>query len=195
MKWQQGHNCAWYDCELYGTENVVVVPGLGAFDRGYLLLIPRRHYTSMAALPDELWAESVAVKETVRRVLRKTFLAPTTIFEHGAGVSGMAGACIEHAHWHILPGSVALVSELRKDHVVYEVDVSSLRAIPPSSYLFVEESSSVMHAARVTALPGQYLRRTVASLLGRPQEWDYLVYPGLEHIRSTMARLTPWPAV
>lgn len=64
---------------------------------GHVLIIPRAHYACYGAIPANLDAELLELKETTRRFLSEVYAAPT-FFEHGVFRQTVA-----HAHLHAMP--------------------------------------------------------------------------------------------
>ncbi|MFC6936132.1 hypothetical protein ACFQHO_41495 [Actinomadura yumaensis] len=56
-----------------------------------------------------LWTRARAWRERVARLYRAAYgSGELVVFEHGPGRSQGGGACIDHAHWHFLPGRLAI---------------------------------------------------------------------------------------
>lgn len=83
--------------------NSVVVPSLGAFIEGWTLVIPRRHYISIADIPDDEWNIFDAELEDHRSAMKRQY-SSIIEFEHGAaGPNRKAGCGTDHAHRHFVP--------------------------------------------------------------------------------------------
>jgi len=97
---------------LFETNSFVVVPSLGSFVPGWLLLVSKLHFRRIAELRLQLIEELENLKAKVGQELRSAF-GPYVCFEHGpvGGVSA-AGCCVEHLHLHMVPVSVDLNSRL-----------------------------------------------------------------------------------
>lgn len=95
------------DCIIYESPNFYVVPELGALKQGYLMIVPKQHYLSVAQFPDgDYMLEYQEVCEDVERILRKSFNinGTVTFMEHGSGPSGKTShkKSIVHAHTHVV---------------------------------------------------------------------------------------------
>src|ERR1700722_7409348 len=88
---------------LLETRDFFVVPSLGALIAGHILLLPKAHYYSVGEIPAEKLAEFERLARYARTIVRETY-GQCSEFEHGCiqGV-GKAGACIDHAHLHLIP--------------------------------------------------------------------------------------------
>jgi hypothetical protein len=98
------------------------------------------------------------------------------MFEHGPATPQGGGACVDHAHWHLMPArpelrSVRAVLEERGLHgadATHEAVRDYLRT--GRSYLLVEEEGeATVHPG--DGVPSQFLRRA-ASGDGRTWRWQ-----------------------
>jgi hypothetical protein len=170
----------------------VLLPALGGFSVGYMLLAPIEHYPNLAAaLHGDGEANGfTGFVETVLTYLRAK-MGDLTYWEHGgasrAGVR--SSACIEHAHLHIVPGKLDL--PLPPDHADHPAIGSALAALVGSSevkdgYLLMGRSPGRCFTGRDVGI-SQYYRREWARLLGRADEWDYLLSEDPALTRKTIA--------
>lgn len=90
---------------IYESENFFVVPGLGAFYEGYVMLCPKRHIMSFAELTDEEYEEFLQVLDDVRYILKQVYEQEVFTFECGSGRNGGGkhATSIVHAHIHFAP--------------------------------------------------------------------------------------------
>jgi diadenosine tetraphosphate (Ap4A) HIT family hydrolase len=183
------------DTVLLRGETVYAKPGLGALIQGYSLIIPLRHVGSAADLPPEELAEVCRIFSALERKLEDLYGSKLLAFEHGRPklALGRAG-CIDHVHIHAMPCSSVLAEALRLALEVTSTPLSSLSDLKGLSssrrqylaYLLPGETW------RVTILddpiPGQYVRRLLATALGRPDEWDWAVFPYRNRIETFIDR-------
>jgi hypothetical protein len=177
---------------LVGAD-VVLVPTVGMLMPGYLMAVTTQHVLSFA---DAGRGGLDEVDGWISRLLDS--LAPSfgnyLIFEHGSGgtirpVGRGSGACLVHAHLHLIPGVADLFDSLQH----------SLGASPLSSLQDLSVHSDVNYAllgrggqwsvAPSVALPGQWIRRQVAAHLGRPDEYDWALFRGDEHLEPTLTSI------
>ena len=94
------------DCIIYESPNFYVLPELGALKQGYVMIIPKEHYLSVAQTPTSLSDEYHEVMEDVEKILQKTYHENGTVvfMEHGSGPSGKTShkKSIVHAHTHVV---------------------------------------------------------------------------------------------
>jgi ATP adenylyltransferase len=193
----------WFDAELANLGDFVVVPSLGPFAEGCLMILTRHHYCSMAHLPAAQLARLAVLKSEVREVVTSHYRAPI-VFEHGPSVpigdAGFpicsGGCCIDHAHFQVLPIEVDLLAMLKERHTMVPLsDLSDLAgfAVRRRPYVYFEDQQGRMYVGEAEGVPRQYLRRLIAERLGIPDRWDYDFFPNDEMIAATIGRLTPWP--
>lgn len=179
----------WYDFNvIWESPEFVVLPALGALVPGYLLLVPRRHRFSMAALAPPVRPELYAVTRALLQLQAEQW-EPGVVFEHGACIAepGRAEACIEHAHWHLVPGGWNLRQEGDDFRQVsnFERFAESYRG--ERRYLFLRDVEARCWVSVGRRLRRQEFRRRIAAALGAPASWDYLTFPFLDNMRATIA--------
>lgn len=178
----------WYDFHILDQDDrFVTIPSLGALVPGYVLLVPRAHVFSMARLSPDDRAALAAYERRVSGRLAAAWAAPT-LFEHGScgTPAGTAGACVDHAHWHLVPGRhlpPGAVDGFRPAASFEEIAAGR----HPDGYLALRQPSGEWSVRSRGRPQSQYFRRHIAAGLGVPDEWDYLAYPRLDHVRATIA--------
>ena len=93
------------DCIIYDSRYFYVVPELGALKLGFLMIVPKEHYLSVAQYPPALLKEYQQVCEDLEEILKNTFGAKiVTFFEHGTAPGGYTShkKSIVHAHTHVV---------------------------------------------------------------------------------------------
>jgi diadenosine tetraphosphate (Ap4A) HIT family hydrolase len=179
---------------LLESENWVVVPTLGPLVPGHIMLVPRGHFYSALACPDLLLRECDAMIDRCVTRLRDLYDQPVVMFEHGAepGTQKKCGACIEHAHLHLLPGPSSFVRSVTSEerNWVSARTLWGLRAeLGASAYLLAGELAPgrAMFARRPNLeVPSQFLRRAFASEVGNDMTWDWRKFPQAETLLRTI---------
>ncbi|MCW2900534.1 MAG: hypothetical protein JWO67_2799 [Streptosporangiaceae bacterium] len=154
---------------LCGDPDFYVVPDLAPVVEGHLLLVSMAHWTCAGAFPGRLWRAALRWRDDLGEIYREAYgTAGIVVLEHGPASPQGAGSCIDHAHWHLLPGAPGVRSV---------VESQGLTGVPAThqalgdlhaagrSYLLVEEDAD----ARVYAaedVPGQFLRWAAATAAG-----------------------------
>ena len=87
---------------LVQTQHTVVMMNKYPYNNGHLLIAPKRHESSLAQLPGEVFSELNEVLRQAVEIVRQAF-NPGGI-NLGMNLGKCAGAGIEaHLHWHIVP--------------------------------------------------------------------------------------------
>jgi len=163
------------------SESFAAIPSLGPLSDGHLLLCPRAHVCSAAALPRSIYAEYEAVKDRLVRFLEKQYQTAVHVFEHGMGSAGRTVCTVDHAHVHLVPlpehmprlgldgptwqafdGRLDTLAAMARGHeyVAY---------IPPDGQPVV----CISEAARIES---QYMRQAIARALGS-RSWNWRTEP------------------
>jgi diadenosine tetraphosphate (Ap4A) HIT family hydrolase len=185
------------DSILLDADDVVVVPAVGSFRDGYVVLVPRAHVPSFGHLPEDLDEAVDRTWAVVARALTGTYGGGVLGFEHGAvGFRRRGGVCSDHAHQHVLPVPAGLTvaeefaRELGARDVPFGVAARRAAAGRGTGYLWLADASGRCLVSTSSAGRSQYFRRLVAARLGRP-DWDWHAYPGADSMRRTVTALRP----
>jgi len=158
---------------LYESDNFYVKPALGHFVEGYCLVITKEHARTMAELDAEECIELNGVIDELTDRLKALYpnSSPNSrcIFEHGAACpSNRAGACIDHAHLHVLPVHCDLRSRLSG---LSGTPVNGVRALTHlhseiESYIYYQPEANLgMVYSCHDRIPSQFMRRLVCKQL------------------------------
>lgn len=180
-----------------GLGNVALKPALGMLLPGYLLAITREHVTSFAQLDkvqlQEVDSSLVQLNSQLGGLFGEYFR-----FEHGSDVgaqcSATAGACIEHAHQHLVPAPEAAQYMLHQKHPdqanvrwqqidAFE-DLAELKGRP---YLYLGYGNT-HYIALDPGVRSQWMRRQVAHVYDLPI-WDWALYNGARELETTLRQL------
>jgi ATP adenylyltransferase len=160
----------------------VAMPSVGALVPGHILLCPRAHARSFAAIPDPDSAAAAAHAALDR--LASSTNAPVQAFEHGNARYGTSVACtVEHAHLHLLPGLPDLWPELERSANWHTVSpgLSRLRdVVGDGEYVLYIRADGDMHVTLGQgnrAIPSQWLRRIAAAAIDAPDRWNWREHP------------------
>lgn len=173
------------------SENFYAKAALGHFVFGYTLIIPKEHFLSFSYLPEHLFPELEAFRDNVIHKLHNLCHAPITIMEHGAlNRCQRGGACIDHAHWHLIPLAADLYPVLSQRFSLCEVEgIREVRRFKHAqrSYLYYQREGLHGHGVQLLQdVPTQALRRIVCEVLGTPELWDWRSQP----LRDVLQRFT-----
>lgn len=189
---KQGKKYAQSSDLLAETDSCLVVAGLGALAEGYVILLPKSHYLSIGALPQEQMSEFVELKNHIGMLLKRLY-GDIIFFEHGESSSNRAGKSVVHAHLHACPCNADF--RLHLQHRFSEKQISALSDLRDYGtadipYLFYENVLGEKFVYVVSEhLPSQYLRRLWAQEVGRPRQWNWRVHTGEKNVARTISRI------
>jgi thiamine-monophosphate kinase len=215
-KHEQGHQV------VLRSDSFYVFAGLGAIHEGYLLIAPYTcdvadgEYQSIALLPRVQLDELRFLREIVSSYYRDRQGCPGISFEHGR-----AGGCLisetdtrhcYHPHLCCYPVDLRLW-DYAPNISVEEVDglYGLAERVGSAPYLYMEHcevhedvpvhmASRERWEARVARLTdedqleSQYLRRALASALGRDDRWDWQKYPTMDAVGRLVTDFGDWLA-
>jgi XTP/dITP diphosphohydrolase len=177
---------------LYQDEDFVVLPPIGQFMEGGLLLLSREHILSFAHLAPEKFARLEQLLAVIRRELAARYGVRPLVFEHGPAADRSKGVCcVDHAHFNIFPAKVLVHPHLTQR---MSVSLKSIEQMPQLrraefGYLFVQENDGSMQAYDGHLVPTQLVRRIITTQLGLPQRWHWKDYPGYDELLATYQAL------
>jgi diadenosine tetraphosphate (Ap4A) HIT family hydrolase len=174
---------------LWSDHGFVAVPALGALAPGHILLVRREHVVAMSELADNEWCDLKHVLSSWRRRLEDLWGKEVVAFEHGPSESNACGACIYHAHVQLLPLPGLKIDSGLTDGMTEIAELDDLRASYPRGGYVMLNAVERTWVTDDTGVPGQFLRRRICQLQGRPAEWDYLTTTGWAAMDETIDRL------
>lgn len=171
---------------LFQSQRFYVKAALGHFVQGYCLVIPNEHVQTISELEVEECVELESVIDEVADRLRKLYKAEVCVFEHGAAcLPHRAGACIDHAHLHVLPVDCDLSADLMtfpRFDVSHFTDLRQF-SIAAQSYIYYEYGRTRRAAYLCNArVPSQFIRRLLCERMNADREWDWRLAPYFEDI-------------
>jgi ATP adenylyltransferase len=173
---------------VYEDEHFVVMPPLGEFMEGGLLLLTREHILSLAHLPAAQFEHLERLLQAIRRALVQCWGVAPLVFEHGpAPGRGKGGCCVDHAHLNIFPAPVQVHPHLEGRMNLSLCSLSQMAKLRRAEfgYLFVQENDGVRRAYDGRDVPTQLVRRIITSQLGLPDRWHWRDYLGREELFAT----------
>jgi len=164
------------------SENFYAKPALGHFVFGYTLIISKEHLPSFACVPEHLFPELEAFRTNVLDKLHNICQHPITIMEHGAlNRCQRGGACIDHAHLHLMPLAPDLYPVLSGRFSFGELEsISELRRFNDAQvpYLYYQREGLPSYGVGLSQdVPSQMLRQIACQALGTPELWDWRNQP------------------
>lgn len=184
---------------IYESPNFYVCPAKGAMVEGYVMICPKEHILSCAALSKEQRDELVDVINDVTYILKKIYGNEILMFEHG---SGLAGKCkheksIVHAHLHVVPTNIRITERQRELISMQKVTYDEIYKFAQVPYFWCINDSS-MSEMFITAdpevyIPRQYARQIMAQNLGIGGElWNWREYSFDSKINDTLMEIAEY---
>ena len=173
---------------VYQDDDFVLMPPLGEFIEGGLLLLSRRHVLSFAHLPTALLDRLERLLMVIGRELTTRWGVPPLVFEHGPAPDHSKGVCcVDHAHLNIFPARVAVHPHLvqRMNLRIHSLGELTKLRDAEFGYLFVQENDGSRRAYDGQLAPTQLVRHIVTSQLGFPERWHWRDYPGYDELVAT----------
>ena len=179
------------DRTIFRNGSFRVIPPLGQFVEGSVMIVTEEHVPSCADLTENKLEELDRLIGITVRLLTSVY-EPPVIFEHGPSASENKGTCcVDHAHIHAFPVDVDVRSALRSDFREIEIcDLKEIRGIQRASggYLFLQQEG-LRFVYPCDFVPSQYIRQVIAEDLGVPERWHWRSYLGLEELKLTYDKL------
>jgi inosine/xanthosine triphosphate pyrophosphatase family protein/diadenosine tetraphosphate (Ap4A) HIT family hydrolase len=173
---------------VYQDEDFVVMPPLGQFMEGGLLLLTRQHVLSVAHLPLTQLERLEHLLTVICRKLKIRYGVSPLVFEHGPSVQRSKGSCcVDHAHLNIFPAPVVVHPHLSNRMNFPLTALTELSRLRPAEfgYLLVQENDASRRVYDAELVPTQLVRRIITSQLGVPKRWHWQDYPGFDELVAT----------
>ncbi|WP_433478994.1 HIT family protein [Spirillospora sp. CA-142024] len=175
---------------IAGDRDFLLIPDVAPLVEGHLLLVTRDHHQCAGDFGREMWERALHWRDRVARLYREAYrTGELLLFEHGPATPQGGGACVDHAHWHLLPGTpgVRAVVE-REGRPGTPADHAALRACfrTGRSYLLIEEGGvATVHPG--DGVRSQFLRWAV-TVTGQGETWRWQETFGLPGSRRRFLR-------
>lgn len=179
---------------VYETAHFQVIPTLGAFVEGYVMVVSKDHYDCVGKLPPEQIRELEQVVEEMERRIRSRYGTQTVCFEHGSvSCTNRFGGCINHAHLHIVPCGASLVYQVRE----YDLTLTPITALDALAeygrdgrpYLYFRDVDAQQYLITGLCVISQFFRMLLARHHGVGEYWDWRQNLYMENIPRTIEAL------
>jgi len=183
--------------------NFIAWVSVGALVPGYMLVLPRRCYTAMAAVPRYLRLELAQFTYDVAWQVKRLWGPDVVLFEHGPickrddTVDGACVACVDHAHIHIVPiphtFNVAMkTAEQLRSVPSRRVTVTTLSTLMGWDYLFIEQPSfgvglAFLKTDDAQGFRSQLIRNVIADEFGLG-DYNWRTEPRFENVAKTIEK-------
>lgn len=185
---------------VYESEHFFVMPTVGQFTTGYLLIIPKEHVMSNAELSSNVIKEFREVLSDIETILTQTYHKSVLIWENGSGNSGIGKAkdSIVHSHVHIVPSNISCREiEVLSQFPFEDVTLDTLHLHKEHSYLLIrtpiERKWRIVDSSKLY-VPRQYIRQVVAEEYGYTtgEYWNWRKYPYREKMAETIEDISKY---
>ncbi|PKM93517.1 MAG: hypothetical protein CVU84_15175 [Firmicutes bacterium HGW-Firmicutes-1] len=176
---------------IFESNNFLVLPTLGAFVKGYLLIISKRHYQSGIKLSTDLLVELNYVIEQIKSVIKDIYGKSTIMFEHGTISSeGRSACCVEHFHLHLVPSNINIANTIKS----YNFETLFVDEYIPldiefyggmQSYIYYEYMD-IKEIYLNDIFPSQLIRQVCCRDIINSHKWDWRKYKYINNIIGTI---------
>jgi len=177
------------DTVLYRTPSFVLLPAIGPLCVGHAMVVSRKHFASLATMPESAILE---YDDLIQTLLRLSAISGNLLeAEHGGTTDDLGGGCIAHTHINILPGLATLADLFSPplDSLSTFRNLSEIKEVS-HPYIMIRSGGAVATTFKAHGLPSQCIRRILALQLGSPH-WNWRTAPEPDVIEST---ITFWKA-
>ncbi len=189
------------DRVIWEDDRFLILPTIGCFIDGYVMIMPKRHTFSMAQLDkDELVELGKLTSQLYYKLKRK--YGELMIAEHGAVNCDIRGAqCCDHAHLHFIPTvtqerlelaslQYSEVSQYCGNTPELVSNMSELGKYNECAYILYAVQPGYYNVWRSSAgFERQFCRRAGALANGVPDIWNWRQHFGEENMRRTIEAL------
>jgi len=151
---------------IYQDDNLFITPDIAPIVKGHFLIVSKVHWNSFANADENTYVSL----EKAKNFLRNSVFKDTKIlfFEHGAVRKNTAGACIDHAHIHVIPissdididGFISMFISSEKIKANKHTILQCAKDNQP--YIFYETEKNNSWLYPVEMLPHQFFRMMVS---------------------------------
>ena len=185
---------------LFSNDHMYAVPGYGPEVFPYVLIISRRHFSSLSGASP---LERAAIFDTIDglRQIGVVSSGRVCVFEHGGCGPSQTQSCIDHFHLHLIDPVFDLCSFLEQDYEVERAIVTRDQGLcARGRYLFtgIIDSEDTMNGvvAHPVETERQYFRKKISEVTGQSiWDWHCGMNPNLMLDVMRLAITSPGPRV
>jgi diadenosine tetraphosphate (Ap4A) HIT family hydrolase len=178
---------------LLSTAVATLIPDISPLVEGHLLLVTNRHTLSFASLSQsQIDAVSKLLEHIEQRM--EPLYGPIAVLEHGSTLETRRyGACIDHAHLHILPQeSKGLIEDISRhvDSLPTELSgLGELRSYSKVAYLMCMINRRPFLWRPRSETLSQLLRKVIWDRLRSTEHWDWALPSNPNTIERALEKL------
>ncbi|MCK9401404.1 MAG: HIT domain-containing protein [Bacteroidales bacterium] len=183
-----------YDTLLYETEHFTVIPSLGSFIEGWVLIVPKEEILNFSQLTKEKHFELDQLINTIKSIQDSVY-GNTVIFEHGPSAKCSKTGCgVDYAHLHLVPCEYNLIDGFQyyftpnlKWHEIQNIAEIANFNVNKLDYLYYRTQDNKHFVAIREEFPSQIFRQIIAHYKGLPSKYDWKKFPEYQIIKKTIA--------
>jgi diadenosine tetraphosphate (Ap4A) HIT family hydrolase len=175
---------------ILDRDGFAVLPTVGCFVDGYVLIVPRDHAASLASLPAAARSAALDLAEEVRGQLQNVY-GQYVLSEHGAlNCDDTGAACCDHCHVHLIP-----MGELTSKVVEYYWKTggqpeycggpAGFESYTARSYVMVSTEPGRYSLWPADRFERQFVRKVCAGLLGKGDLFNWREHPFTAAMKRT----------
>lgn len=176
---------------IFETQNFVVLPSIGSFVEGYLLIVTKQHYTCIGGISLEMYDELKFLINTCKTLIKEIYDKNSIMFEHGStSCCTKVGGCVDHAHLHIVPINEDITPEISKFDTklnlmnsIYDLEEYGKNDLP---YLYYQDINNHDYIVDADIIPSQFFRQVICKKLNIIDKWDWRKMYELENLQKTI---------
>lgn len=173
--------------QLFTSETFLIFPSVGALVPGHFLIVPKKHITAMAYLDKRELHELEGVISELKNLLLRIYKTKMVLMEHGSTYDRCSsGACVSHAHFHILPNEIKLSNSIHVDKE--KIRISQLDHILHlnTDYLLYSDDCKSFYFSKAENFPSQYFRKAIFQASELKGHWNWTLDQRIEIMRQTI---------
>lgn len=170
------------------TDNFYVLPAVGSLVDGYVLLVSKKHLSSMSLLTKKENREYEKLIKKYRKIFKSIYGHYPIIFEHGTNTLKRSASSVTHAHTHI-------VNHTFKDEK-YIIEYLKLQKIESlqnidnnSSYIMYMNEKGEMYISYSFKPISQMMRILIAKDLNLEETFDWKKFRYDDNMLSTINKI------
>jgi ATP adenylyltransferase len=163
---------------LFENNNWVGILDVAPIVEGWSLIVHRSHITSLSEANHEVLEALIPIKNRLSNTIYNAYGVRPFFLEHGGVGEHRGGACIAHAHLHVIPFDGEIKKNLLRECEFDKIDgIWDLKQkAHHDGYLYFELPNGESFLANKPNVKHQLIRRIVAAALPGSPPWEWREY-------------------
>lgn len=175
---------------LEETDHFFVIPALGDFVGGYVLIVSKRHLYNMSELGDEEKDEYLLLIQKYREMFYHIYGKYPIVFEHGSLKEKASASSIVHAHTHVVNYQFQheedFIDQLNFQLIYHFQEIVST----DRSYIFYLSFNNNLYVTYDYQPISQLVRICIARDMGLVEEYNWTLYDYQENVLNTIKKIS-----